>query len=279
MTGLCGGKLHTHYLQLCVKTTTEKALDITVGEDDVVEDVMVAIQGINGIPIDLQQLVLSKKLEDGTDKITQLKDSDFISIYGIKPYDLIHMNLQLRSGTSRRFYYVMDDVLLEPIFDRDFTNVLDDGTEFYRGGKRYYRPYGWKRYALKVRDVYGDNEWLGEPGHRIDSSAGEWAVAYYGTGGNLAGALADNSRGVEFLRCRGVFSIPSIDQAAEYAHYFVHKRKCYLVQLLFQCRVNTSKLIVFDAAMTGSGEFWVQPLKEFVCVYGVCIQHIDQTQF
>ena len=63
------------------------------------------------------------------------------------------MSFQLLSGSSERFYYVINDVLLETTFYRDFTDVLDDGTEFYRGGKRYYHPYGWKRYALKVRDI------------------------------------------------------------------------------------------------------------------------------
>ena len=55
----------------------------------------------------------------------------------------------------------MDDKFLDPGFDYDFSNEKDDNTKFMRGGHRYYRPYGWKRFALKVCGKYGDDTWLG----------------------------------------------------------------------------------------------------------------------
>ena len=56
------------------------------------------------------------------------------------------------------------------------TNVDDGNTEFYRGGKWYYRACGWNRFASKVRGKYEDDKWLGEPGYRRDSSEGEWPL-------------------------------------------------------------------------------------------------------
>ena len=80
--------------------------------------------------------------------------------------------------------------VLDPAFDYDFTGKKDDGTVFYRGGTCYYRPYGWKRYALKVLDRYDDNKWLGRSGHRTGSSDGEWPVSYHGTGVTVSGSIA-----------------------------------------------------------------------------------------
>ena len=52
--------------------------------------------------------------------------------------------------------------LLDPHKNFDFSRMTDDGTEYERGGYRYYRPYGWKRIALKVKGEYNSDTWLGE---------------------------------------------------------------------------------------------------------------------
>ena len=56
---------------------------------------------------------------------------------------------------------ILDNSLLSPGLDYDFTKVSDEGKEFYRGGMRYYRPCGWRRIALNVEGKYQDNAWLG----------------------------------------------------------------------------------------------------------------------
>ena len=73
-----------------------------------------------------------------------------------------------------------DDSLLDSAYDYDFTRQRDNGSAYYRGGKRYYRPYGWERFALKILDRYSDNKWIGKSGHRTGSSDGEWPVSYHG---------------------------------------------------------------------------------------------------
>lgn len=45
-----------------------------------------------------------------------------------------------------------------PRFDFDFTNVKDDGQTYMRVKLEYKRPYGWKRFAVKVVERYEDDE-------------------------------------------------------------------------------------------------------------------------
>ena len=172
----------------------------------------------------------------------------------------------------------INDSLLDPPFDYDFTKTTDDGTEFYRGGHRYYRPYGWERYAIKVLDrpEYRDNKWLGKPGYRVESSEGEWPVCYHGTGVNVSGNIAQEgyllSMGKRFKFGRGIYSSPSIEVAAKYANVFNHEGKKY--QLVFQNRVSPDGLVVIDGSDTGVGEYWVQSNEKLMRPYGICMRPV-----
>ena len=89
----------------------------------------------------------------------QLDDMQQVYEVGLEPYATIYMVMKIRGGGCPTYY--IDDSLLDPTFDYDYSSKEDDGTPFYRGGKRYYRPYGWKRYALKVLGRYDYDTWLG----------------------------------------------------------------------------------------------------------------------
>ncbi|CAG8666032.1 16263_t:CDS:1, partial [Acaulospora colombiana] len=98
---------------------------------------------------------------------------------------------------------------LQPEHDRDFTAISKDKKKFFRGGKRYRQPLGWKRYALKVVDEYEDfpsedkfegnnnslkNKWLGREDQRSKkhiSQDDEWVVAYHGVGQYKGESMAD----------------------------------------------------------------------------------------
>ena len=114
--------------------------------------------------------------------------------------------------------------LLDPKHDCDFTMEKDNGTQYFRGGEPYYRPYGWMRFALKVRGKYGDGRWLGEPGPHVSSSPDEWAVSYYGTKVENCSSILQSGYPTKKQRSpyshRTVFSTPFIDKAAEYADEF-----------------------------------------------------------
>ena len=100
-------------------------------------------------------------------------------------------------------------------------------------GHCYYRPYSWKRYALKVLGRYEDNKWLGENGMRTKQCEEEWPVSqsYHGTDigvtGNIAQEGYDLQRGKRFLHGKGIYTTPSIEVAEKYAHRFKHNGKKY----------------------------------------------------
>lgn len=134
------------------------------------------------------------------------------------------------------------------------------------------------RHALKVRDKYDNNTWLGEDGTslRVNSSEGEWAVSYHGTKVNVSGSIAKKgyllSKGKRFKYGKGVYSTPSIEVAALYATEFQHEEKTY--QVVFQNRVSPDGLVVIGSKDTGVGEFWVQPDETLIRPYAICTRQL-----
>ena len=247
-------------------SSSSKTGSIVVGEDDSIGCVL------DKIPDDLKfidgvyqsQLYFNRQGLDVDSKIAE---------YGIE--DGATLNLMWGGADSR---YYIDESLLDRKYDYDFTDKKDDGTEFYRGGRRYYPPYGWMRHALKVRDKYDNNTWLGEDGTslRVNSSEGEWAVSYHGTKVNVSGSIAKKgyllSKGKRFKYGKGVYSTPSIEVAALYATEFQHEEKTY--QVVFQNRVSPDGLVVIGSKDTGVGEFWVQPDETLIRPYAICTRQL-----
>ena len=120
-------------IEVFINTLSGRTFSINVCKHDVVEDLKEKIMDKDGVPVDQQRIIFNGK---------QLQDHVQLSDYGIKDQCTIHLVLRLRGGGCPTYY--IDDSLLDPAFDYDFTGKKDDGTVFYRGGKRYYRPYGWK---------------------------------------------------------------------------------------------------------------------------------------
>ena len=172
--------------------------------------------------------------------------------------------------------FFMNISLLDPQFDFDFTYRRDGKTKYYRGGERYYRPCGWRRFALKVKGIrkYEDDKWLGEPGPRQHSSEGEWPVCYYGTRVKMFQTIAQKGycglREVNSLQegnsPRGICCSPFINVAARYAETFSYEGRTY--QLVFQNRVS-------DERLNKSFWYWTQPHGENVRPYGFCVRPVD----
>ena len=221
------------------------------------------VQSKLGIPANEQRLTFNgKKLEDGK----------MLSFYSIEDDCVVYVTQVSKSGSAPMFY--IDDSMLDSKYHYDLTNTSDDGTKYYRGGKLYYRPYGWMRYGLKVLGKYdnGDNTWLGEDGIRTKSSAGEWPVSYHGTGIHEGCSIAqggyDLSKGVRFKYGKGIYCSPCIDVAAKYAQTVDHKGKKY--QLVLQNRVSSRSLKEVNDAQQGI--IWVQPHDHLIRPYGICLK-------
>ena len=252
---------------LFVKTPSGETLVLVFASEDTVLDLKQKIYHKEGTSTDQQRLVFVGR---------QIDDHCTLGDYNILTQSTIHMMIRLLGGGVPTLY--INDSLLDPPFDYDFTTITDDGTKFYRGGHRYYRPYGWDRYAIKVLDrpEYRDNKWLGKPGYRVESSEGEWPVCYHGTGVNVSGNIAQEgyllSMGKRFKFGKGIYSSPSIEVAAKYATEFQHEGRSY--QLVFQNRISPDGLVVIDGSDTGVGEYWVQSNEKLMRPYGICMRPI-----
>ena len=206
----------------------------------------------------------------------QLQEPYRLCDYSIVSNSTLFVLERVTGGGDQQVALVLKDEFLDPRYDFDFRDLKDDGTVFYRGEKRYRRPYGWKRFALRVRGHYEDDVWLGKPGHRTKSSPGEWPVSYHGTspidGSSIVKDGHDLSKGKRFSHGKGVYTSPSPTVARRYAQTFEHDGKKY--EFLLQTRVSPKDLAVVSASEAGAGEYWVQPHDSLVRPYGILCRRV-----
>jgi hypothetical protein len=183
-------------------------------------------------------------------------------------------------GGSSSFGTVLPPSLLDEHFHYDFTNISDNGVEFFRGQSIYTRPCGWQRYALKVKGKYPDDIWLEGKTPRTDeykSAEDEWAVSYHGTSYHNGLSIAEEgyklSQGTRFLYGKGIYSTPDIEVASLYAITVNANGKTY--EFVLQNRVNHKNVIKIDKAETGVGEYWISPTDDDIRPYGFCVREVD----
>ncbi|XP_064406383.1 uncharacterized protein LOC135351331 [Halichondria panicea] len=192
---------------------------------------------------------------------------------------------------------------LAPEYDHDYTSMTS-GKTYMRGDRPYVRPFGWKRYAVKVlgNTNYKEQDekngktvdaWLGPNGIRVESVKGEWPVSYHGTSFEVVECIvsgdptkprgdgkpgykpSEKNKGGRVVHGDGVYSSPSIDYASLYASRFTKDQNEYLSVL--QNRVNPEDgHLIF----TADDRIWLSPMQDSskgiydVRPYGILIKKV-----
>ena len=227
--------------EINVRTVTGTRIVVPVTQDHTIAQIKAAVEAKTGIPTINQRLLFNS---------STLHNHGTVSDFGMFAY----CNLIMIDGEDvTKTKFGLDPSDLAPEYDYDFTDKRDDGQTYKRGwndvDRKYFvytRPYGWKRFALKVQGKYENDTWLGPNGIRTDSEAGEWPVSYHGTGAEACGNIHDTGydpkRSSRQLYGPGIYCSPDIESVAnyKYAQTFECKGKKYKVVL--QNRVNPEKI-------------------------------------
>lgn len=223
-------------------------LAVNLNQNETIESIKNRIQDLEGIPLVQQILVFSQK---------QLNNNHTLAHYCIKESSTLHLLFNINST-----FKFVDDSMLDPRFDYDFTNIDDNDKIFYRGNEVYERPCGWKRIALNVKNKYSDKKWLGK-----QNCDGEWPVVYHGT--NLDGIKGiclngfDITKLKRFAYGKGHYTTPIVSIAELYAQKLMFDN--FTLVFIIQSRVDPKKLI-----KRNDNKYWIVPESEDLRPYGVC---------
>ena len=248
--------------EIFIFTLTGKRITIYSNSSDTIENIKLKIQKIEGIPIDQQRIVFSGM---------ELENNKTLGDYNIQKESTLYLVLRLRGGGCEEFH--IQDNLLVPQYDYDFTKIKDRGKKFMRGGLEYKRPCGWKRYALKVIGKYENDIWLGAKGKSVNDS--EWAVSYHGTKIENAQSIIQyglkigqrNAFGV------GIYCTPNISTAEQYSPTFTNPFSGKKYKIVFQNRVRPSA-IHRASEFGGPNDYWYVSDGSHIRPYSIYIKEI-----
>ncbi|XP_064406384.1 uncharacterized protein LOC135351332 [Halichondria panicea] len=238
-----------------VKTLTGMQITIPVSKDHTIAEVKAAIAEKEDIHPHEQRLLFDRKT---------LADHETLQDIGVPPDGIIFLVLLVRGGGPS---FQLDPDELAPEFDYDYTSMKDDGKKFMRGAFEYKRPFGWKRYAIKVlgRPEYGNNQWLGTGGIRAQTDGMEWPVSYHGTSMESAKKIIQDGYkiGQRELFGKGVYSSPSVLVADRYSSTFDYEGNRYKAVLQNRINPDPGHMKIVSKEKTGAGdEYWVSPLND-----------------
>lgn len=243
-----------------VKMINGETTTIQVGKNHSANDIKEILEEKLGIPFANKMLTVKGKPFYGHQTVAMFAPTPPHA----KPQGYVNPMIYCVGGEDCP--YELDCSDLDPSFNYDFTNEKDDGQEYIRGGHVYKRPYGWKRFAVKVLNRYDNNIWLGGDGIRTASTTGEWPVSYHGTNHDVINKIIEEGYkiGPKDKYGPGVYSSPSLAFCEkEYSVEFEYKGDMWKVAL--QNRVNPAKghlYIIPPDENWGKVEFWRSPLQD-----------------
>lgn len=129
---------------ITVKTLTGKTITVDFDPELTISGLKQIISASKlDVPVADQRLLYGgKTLESDSNTLADCLVSANSTLY-----------LIVRGKQDRPLYSLSGD-FLDPKYDYDFTDKVPDGKKCYRGNEEYFRPYGWKRYAVKVKHFY-----------------------------------------------------------------------------------------------------------------------------
>eukprot|EP00111_Clytia_hemisphaerica_P023166 TCONS_00068155-protein len=238
-------------ITLTVKTLTGKSTMVKVKPDSQISDVKDSIRSSDGLGLTqgLKLLHLNKNLKDEA----TLKDS-FIT-------ENATLFMIISAETVAPAFYMNAETFLHPKYDYQYGAA--DKTQFSRGNRRFIRPCGWMKKALRVLGKYENNTWLGVAGRQSEtqSAGGEWPVAYHGTKkGDVEKLCRERSRnpvhqGQNFTPGKGIYTTSSphlAEQQSESFDFEGHKYK-----MIFMDRVDMSYTAEYKVPSGGQDTYFI----------------------
>ena len=250
-----------------IKFLQGNTISVPISHTSTVCDVQKAVAAQEGLPTrKAVRLIYGGTTlagEDGTGGDIELRER------GIGPNDVISciiIKVDAQSGLTGMSLYIDDD-LLDPSFNYDFTSINDGATKHMRGGYHYKRPCGWKRFALRVLGIYGNDVWL------TSKIGGDWPVSYHGIQLSDQPAKDSPNEKTRQIFGKGHYSSPSVLVAQKYGTEFTFQGVKYCMVL--QNRVNPKTTRMIPQSETGDlDEYWITTNAEDIRAYSICIKKI-----
>ena len=247
-------------MDIFVHTIEGKHLTIAVDPADTIAQLKQKVMEIEGIHVNKQKMTCGGKLLQNDVSLSNLCGG------GGGRHIIILM--------SKEFvYYKINKDLFDPQYNYEYPTKGNSGDDYKRGGKKFQRPYGCEKYALKVIGKFTDDVWLGTSGctNRQYDVSGEWPVSYHGTKVFHAESIIKeglkpgtvNAYGV------GVYSSPSPDVVFvdRYAERFSYNDVYY--RLAFMNRANMDGTKVVE---TPQGTYYVTKDGSNIRPYAILIK-------
>ena len=184
-----------------------------------------------------------------------------------------------RTPESPKQVFKLSTMELAPEYNFDFTDMVDDGKTYMRGGFKYERPYGWYRFALNVVGKYEDDSWLGPNGIRTDSAVNEWPVAYHGTNRSKIDCvkkIIDEGFkiGPRDKHGPGVYTSPSLTVVTKVYAGKITDEEGKKHKFALQSRVDPKSVHIIPKAYDGFS-YWISPEGGAVRAYGIISKEIE----